>query len=442
MLLVRLLKFLDLDEATQRSFAEYLSKRNFVERVHTAENKVLSDHGPFSSKMVHAVAAPGSKEHYENMKRMAQDVVDCIGKAVFNKEPIKCFRGVGSEENYIFRDENELKSFSVLSEERKLKDQTSYCPVQCERLTYLEKVWCVKSNFKGTYVEDYNTLTSSKTAFKDNYNTTVFRQDEFWRGATPLERFDRQPLPDFKLWEAVGELHYMGYEERRDFPSGPWDESPGIFLPEKVLNMCFRELPTPSQEDMKSVAFLAWVSLDEASTYFSTMHKKLQDQREEDLQRESWKLHPLYQESRESLLKICSESGLLTTGKKHELVRRIAGNETREKDLVKLDEAELYDGDIESIPSSSAGLMRLSVAQLRLILRTHRVLEVGTKEELVTRVGLLKAGHSDAAFSRERLCILHIIEVAQQISKAQYELNMRAVRRRRKFGHVQKNTIH
>lgn len=347
----------------------------------------MSDHGPFSSKMVHAVAAPGSKEHNENMERMAQDVVDCIRKGIFNKEPIKCFRGVGSEENYIFRDENELKSFNVLSEERKLKDQTLYCPVQCEKLTYLEKVWCVKTNFKGTYGEDYNTLTSSKTAFEDNYNTTVFRQDECWRGATPLERFDRQPLPDFKLWEDAGELHYMGYEERRDFPSGPWDENPGIFLPEKVLNMCFRVLPTPSRAVVTSVAFLAWVSLDEASSYFSTMHKKLQDQKEEDLQRETWKLHPLYQESRETLVKMCSESGLLTTGKKHELVRRIAENEPREKDLVKLDEGELYDGDMESIPSSSAGLMRLSVTQLRLILRTHRVLEVGTKEELVTRVG-------------------------------------------------------
>ena len=31
MLLVWLLKFLNLDKATQRSFAEYLSKRNFVE---------------------------------------------------------------------------------------------------------------------------------------------------------------------------------------------------------------------------------------------------------------------------------------------------------------------------------------------------------------------------------------------------------------------------
>ena len=41
MLLVRFLKFLDLDKVTQRSFAEYLSKRNPVERVHAAENSAL-----------------------------------------------------------------------------------------------------------------------------------------------------------------------------------------------------------------------------------------------------------------------------------------------------------------------------------------------------------------------------------------------------------------
>ena len=60
MLLVRLLKFLDLDKVTQRSFAEYLSKRNFIEQVHPIENKVLSDHGPFCSTSVHKGAPPGS----------------------------------------------------------------------------------------------------------------------------------------------------------------------------------------------------------------------------------------------------------------------------------------------------------------------------------------------------------------------------------------------
>ena len=149
----------------------------------------------------------------------------------------------------------------------------------------------------------------------------------------------------------------------------------------------------------------------------------------------------LYQEGRETLVKMCSESGLITTGKKHELVRRMAENNACYEDPVTLDESELYDGDVESILSSSAGLIRLSVAQLRHILRTHRVLEVGTKEELVVRVGLRKAGYPEAAFSRERLCILHTIEVAQEIEKLQDELNLKTISRRRKFEHGQENTL-
>ena len=103
MLLVRFLKFLDLDKVTQRSFAEYLSKRNFVERVHTVKNKVLSDQGPFNSKPIHDTSPPGSKQHHENMESMANEVIDYIGKGVYNEEPIKCFQGVGKEDNFVFK---------------------------------------------------------------------------------------------------------------------------------------------------------------------------------------------------------------------------------------------------------------------------------------------------------------------------------------------------
>ena len=77
-LLVRKLKFLDLDKVTQQSFAEYLSKRNFVERVHTVENKVLSDHGPFNSKPIQDTSPPESKQHHENMESMVNEVIDCL----------------------------------------------------------------------------------------------------------------------------------------------------------------------------------------------------------------------------------------------------------------------------------------------------------------------------------------------------------------------------
>ena len=305
----------------------------------------------------------------------------------------------------------------------------------------MENVWSVKKNFSGTYGEDYNTLTSSKTAFTDNYSTSIFRADECWRGK-PLERFDRQPLPDFKFWEITGELHYMSFEERRDFPVGPWDECHGVFMPEKVLDTCFRVLPAPTKDMMMSIALLAWVTPEEASTYYSSVHKKLKDQKEEDIKRETWKQHALYQESKETLVKMCSGSGLLTSGKKHELVECVAGNTPGKSELVAyLNETDLYDGKIGSIPNSTTGLMRLSVAQLRAILRQHQILVLGTKEELITRVGLLRAGYPEATFSRERLCILHMVEVAIKITSTQEELSSKSFRRKRKFAHGQENTV-
>ena len=61
MCLVRLVAFLKLNKVTQVAFAEYHSKRNFVERVHAQENQALYKHGSFKSHAVHERAATGSK---------------------------------------------------------------------------------------------------------------------------------------------------------------------------------------------------------------------------------------------------------------------------------------------------------------------------------------------------------------------------------------------
>lgn len=85
--------------------------------------------------------------------------------------------------------------------------------------------------------------------------------------------------------------------------------------------------------------------------------------------------------------------------------------------------------------------MRLSVAQLRAILRQHQVLKLGTKEELTTRVALLKAGYPEAAFSRERLCILHMVEVAIKIRSTQEERSSKSFHRKKKFAQGRENTV-
>lgn len=106
-------------------------------------------------------------------------------------------------------------------------------------------------------------------------------------------------------------------------------QKPRPFLPEKILDMCFRVLPTPSTETLVSIAFLALVSVEEAPNYFTTTYNKLKQQKEEGTQREAWRQHSLYSESREeTLAEVCSDSGLFAVGKKHELVRRIVENST------------------------------------------------------------------------------------------------------------------
>ena len=292
MLLVLFLKFLNLDKATQRAFAEYLSKRNFVERLHAIKNRALSGHGPFSSKEIHETVSPGSKEHTENMEHMASEVIKSIGKAVYNKESIQCFRGIGASDRFVFNDESGLKSFSLLSDERRREDNTTYGPVRNQILDYLENVWHVKKNFKGCYSEDYRTLTT--TACVDKYSVSVFRENEDWTSWKLLERFDRQPLPDYRRWEESDELHYLGYEARRDFLRGPWYECPGLFLPDRPLETSFRVLPSPMEDELKAIAFLGWVTV---SQFYTSTKIQLQQQREEDLKREARKLHPLYQES-------------------------------------------------------------------------------------------------------------------------------------------------
>ena len=231
----------------------------------------------------------------------------------------------------------------------------------------------------------------------DRYSISIFRENEDWRSEKPLERFDRQPLPDYQRWKESGELHYLSYVARHDSPRGPWDECPGLFLPEKILESAFRVLPSPLEE-LKAIAHLAWITVNNVSQFYAKAQKQLRQQKE-DLKCKAWKLHPLYKENNTGTL-IDRIGGCLNPNlKKYELVEQIVERSGEaEKFVSMLSEEDLYDGNLSSIPSSTTGLLKLSVVHLRAILRAHDVLEVGSKEELIARVGLFKAGHQEAPF--------------------------------------------
>ena len=109
MWLVRLARVLQLRSVTQKSFAEYHSKRNPVERVHAVHNRALANE-VFSSKAVYKDYQTGDEKHLENMQHMASEVQKCLSRTQYGGTPCVAMRGIGSEDNFVFNDE-ELITF-------------------------------------------------------------------------------------------------------------------------------------------------------------------------------------------------------------------------------------------------------------------------------------------------------------------------------------------
>ncbi len=212
MLLVCLLKLLNLDKVTQVSFAEYHSKRNFVERVHVAEDKLLARHGPFTSNGIHndADILPGSQKHGGNMEKMCELVDNCLRQGSFDGNPLEVFCGV-QKNALLFNDEEQLKSFLSLREERKnMCDWTFKINKNSSLFDNLVAVWSINSEFQGNYLEDYQLLNNCLpnvgvgTAWRDKYMTAVYRVDDDWKGRC-LSRNEFQPVADYLHWIQTGE---------------------------------------------------------------------------------------------------------------------------------------------------------------------------------------------------------------------------------------------
>ena len=142
---------------------------------------------------------------------------------------------------------------------------------------------------------------------------------------------------------------------------------------------------------ISAVSFLAWVSDCQWILLRKAPKVKLMI-----LKRKNGVHNSLHKFNKEELLLKCVEEKLDATGNKVDLIKHLSM-------VYPLEELEdnpiLYNGDLNSLPSTISGL---NVAYLREILRHPRILENGVKDEVVLRVGLLKGGAEKTCFSEER----------------------------------------
>lgn len=418
MCMARLLHLLGLNQISQKSFAEYHSKRNFVERVHAAENMALSRHGPFNSKQMHSSAEIGSKEHLENMEKMANDVKDCLSQARFAGNFLQCFRGIS--ENGVFDDEERLKAFLSLSEERKEECEWAYTPrSSCNPyFEALVEVWNVPKDFEGKYITDYNEIMNKGercSAWKDKYSTTLY-------GNKSDKNCELQPIPDYVTWfKTNGELHYLSFEKTTKLYEEMAIETPALFLPSRILDFFFFKNNTPPDDILIGIATLVWIPVSDVSKYFQLKSEKMEKDYNNDVGRETWRSHKLYEKSVADLQQQCKASGVSSIGQKHVLVERLAlASGEAEKSKFQ----PTYKGKLSSLPKSMTEIKKFSIPELKYILRSHAVSYAGKKDELVLRLYLLIHGRAHLAFYQQEKELERCIQTAKKIISMQIKESM------------------
>ena len=435
MSIVRLLNFLKLDKVTQVSFAEYHSKRNFVERVHAEENRVLSKHGPFHSKPIHKNASVGSKEHMENMESVAEEVRRTIIQGSFGGHQLLCYRGVRTPE-FIFSDEKVIQDFLSLNEEGKegFSPQT-YTPTSGEALDCLAMVWGVDKSFTGRYMQDHNALCNNlceyTTSWRDKYSTTIYSP----KIDSGCNRLEIQPIPDYLRWFKTCEAHYLPLEEA-SMLKGSWDDIPGIFLPTKVLELCFILVPNPSESIIHQISLLSWLTQREVAEYQRKIVDNLEAQINAEKEKNVWKSHTLYRtHTKPQLEALCRKSNIPVVSSllKHELVCLLAQKSGESPPGPSVTTKE-YEGDISSLPTTTAAIHRFTITYLRSILRYHQLPTLGNKEQLVLRTYLLRHNRTADIVAREERQLRDLIDIAQEIILSLRKLSFSShIYRKRKY---------
>ena len=214
-----------------------------------------------------------------------------------------------------------MHNFVSMNEQRKVECPHTYEVKKNKISQELSLVWGINASFQGEYAEDYQILendtgSSVHTAWRDKYTTAIFDDSSLFQS------YILQPVPDYMRWYLTdGEMHYMPFEQRHDFVTGPWDCSPELFLPTHILDIIFPCIPSLPSHTLSTIGLLTWCPEEVVEKYLRKRAEEMEASYKDCLEREHLRQHPLFAEKRESLEAKCKQHRLDCNGAKHELVK-------------------------------------------------------------------------------------------------------------------------
>ena len=166
-------------------------------------------------------------------------------------------------------------------------------------------------------------------------------------------------------------LHYLPLEERY-LLRGEWDEIPGVYLPTRVLDLRFSVIPNPNDALVHQISLLSWITPKEVRNYPARVEDQLDSQMKSELERRRWKSHPLYKtNTKDQLEAMCRTLRIPVTPSlaKHNPATRIC--EKNGESLPPQFSQPLYHGLLSAVPLTTSAISRLTVQELRSILKHH-----------------------------------------------------------------------
>ena len=86
---------------------------------------------------------------------------------------------------------------------------------------------------------------------------------------------------------------------------GIQEKLPELFVPSRILGLCFICFDKPTPDVLKLISILAWVPPNEVEEYFSNKVSQNLSTIQMDEDKAKWEDHPLYHNTKEELIHEC-----------------------------------------------------------------------------------------------------------------------------------------
>ena len=256
-----------------------------MERLHTAENRALSQTGIISSKQVHDkeindLGVHDMEKFYDNMKAAQKEAANRIHGTPYSSDTIDSFIAPLSSD-WVFSAEYETQIKTFIQH-----DSDSYHVENNFLIKPAGVIWeklCQKySLFKEKAKSAFHInahISDPCSAFATHYSFTNYRSDEEWSGE-PVTRYEIQPITDVAH---LPDFHYLSYKdtlqttealkfELGDVPN--WAQTPDFFLPSRNIKYLLEKDPDLIESNIETVSNLLGVSAGSILDYVASLNEK------------------------------------------------------------------------------------------------------------------------------------------------------------------------